>query len=222
MDPDTPSTKASLQHMNAQLAGNGEAYDPKTGYGSVYLLQNDGNPVVGKGIVTGVDGNPVVHGTTSDMLLVTWADGKLKNVESVDDTTTTNTSADAESLKGMANTIRNKFINGRKKQTQNVVFSANTREQAEALAQEFDGNKNVRILHLGSGFDSGEFGAVASRAGGTRSMPVPHVGGRGIGGKLMGGAGALGEALFLWDAFRALRGDDVCPWPLQCPTPEVI
>ncbi|MEV6655331.1 RHS repeat-associated core domain-containing protein [Streptomyces sp. NPDC051219] len=227
-DGDSDSSRAALAHMNKGLAASGDAYNHLTGSGSRYLPQDDLNAITGKARIVGADGATTVTGTTADMIKVTWRMGSIISVESFDDTTSTSSNID-----NIAKTINNKFVGGSKHQTQNVVFSATSRGQATAVANRFKGNGNVRVLHLGSGFDTGDIGASARPSflspgspfarGGAPGSGAPKSGGRAgsLGGKILGGAGILGE-LFLWyDAYRIVRGDQVCPWPMECSTPEV-
>ncbi|MFG2630330.1 hypothetical protein [Streptomyces sp. NPDC048473] len=148
---DTDDAEQALAFMNRRLAKEGLAYDSKTKTGSQYLFQDEENRLEGKANVG--DG---VAGTTSDMIKVTWSDGRLLSVDSVDATTTNRIGADANDLASISKTITNKLPGGRKSQTNNVVFTATTEEQAKAVADRFKGNPNVRVLHPDSGYDSGE------------------------------------------------------------------
>ncbi|MFB8182801.1 hypothetical protein ACFC8N_43830 [Streptomyces sp. NPDC055966] len=148
---DTPDANAALTFMNRRLAEQGLAYDATTKTGSEYLFQDETNRLEEKGSV-----GEGVTGTTSDMIKVTWSDGRLVSVDSVDATTTTRTGTATEDLSSIGTTITGKLPGGRKSQTDNVVFTAATDEQAKAVAERFKGNPNVRVIRPGSGFDSGE------------------------------------------------------------------
>ncbi|MEV8320712.1 DNRLRE domain-containing protein [Streptomyces sp. NPDC059900] len=213
-DGDSDSTRQSLAHMNTKLVASGQAYDMSTGNGSRYLFQDAERAIVAKGTIMGVDGKETVRGTTSDIIKVTWKLGVIASVESVDDTTSTSSNID-----DIAGTIKNKMLGGRKQQTQHVVFNATSREQAEKVSKRFAGNANVRVLHLDSGFDTGEFGSRAPSPNG--SPGVRGGGGKGggrsgkLGGKIFGGMGILGELAFWYDAYKVTRGDS-CVWPMSC------
>ncbi|MFF3906467.1 hypothetical protein ACFYZJ_10775 [Streptomyces sp. NPDC001848] len=146
--PDNAASQAALDFMNKKLEREGTAYNSVTQSGSQYLLQDDTDPLVPKGLINGK-----VTGTTADMMKVTWERGRIVSVETVDATTTT-----GDNLDSIATTINNKLPSGRKCQTENVVFVANSEEQAEKVAAKFATNPNVRVIHPESGFDSGEFG----------------------------------------------------------------
>ncbi|GGU92174.1 hypothetical protein GCM10010260_28450 [Streptomyces filipinensis] len=153
---DTADADQALTFMNRRLAKDGLAYDPKTRTGSEYLFQDETNRLEEKASVG--DG---VAGTTSDMIKVTWSDGRLISVESVDSTATVRTGADPADLDSISKTITNKLPGGRKSQSGNVVFTATTEDQAKAVAERFRGNPNVRVIHPGSGYDSGELNTEA-------------------------------------------------------------
>ncbi|NYV75768.1 hypothetical protein [Streptomyces sp. UH6] len=153
---DNAYADAAHAQMTRQLQQSGLAYDRKTRTGVQYVFQSDANPLVPKGPI---GGSGPLSGTTADMLKLSWSNGKLISVDVVDATGTSNAGSASEDLGKMANTIRNKLPDGRKTQADNVVFVGKTREQAEALARQFQGNPNVRILHPSSGYDTGEFEA---------------------------------------------------------------
>ncbi|MCX4734528.1 hypothetical protein [Streptomyces sp. NBC_01363] len=171
---DNAYADAAHAQMTRQLQQSGLAYNPKTRTGVQYVFQSDANPLVPKGPI-GEGGT--LSGTTADMLKLSWSNGKLISVDVVDATGTSNTGSAAEDLGKISNTIRNKLPAGRKTQADNVVFVGKTREQAEALAGQFQGNPNVRILHPSSGYDTGEFeaGTTALReaAGHLFATPPP-------------------------------------------------
>ncbi len=150
---DTDDSQRAFDYMNEQLDREGLAYDPKTKSGSQYLFQDDSKPLVPKGPVS--EG---VAGTTADLIKVTWDDGQIVSIESVDATTTDRTGASSADINSIEQTINNKLPGGRKNQTENVVFTANSEEQAEAVADRFKTNPNVRVLLPDSGYDSGELG----------------------------------------------------------------
>lgn len=145
---------AALDFMNRQLEKTELAYDPKTKTGFQYIYQNDKNPLVPKGKTA----SGAVSGTTADMLKLAWSNGQLVSVDIVDATGTDVADATPEAIARFTQTIKNKLPTARS-QTDNVVFKAHNRAQAEAVAKAFQGNPNVRIVHPGSSYDSGEFEA---------------------------------------------------------------
>ena len=150
---DTPDSQRALNYMNDQLDREALAYDPTTKTGSQYLFQDDSNPLVPKGLV-----GEGVAGTTADMVKVTWDSGQIVSVESVDATSTSRTGSSPADIDSIEQTINNKLPGGNKNQTDNVVFTAKSQEQAEAVADRFRTNPNVRVIHPDSGYDSGELG----------------------------------------------------------------
>ncbi|MFE2879361.1 hypothetical protein ACFXG6_25220 [Streptomyces roseus] len=132
--------------MNNRLARDGLAYDSKTKTGSEYLFQDESKAFVPKGPVSG---------TTADMIKVTWLNGQLISVDSVDATSTSKADITPLQLDRISSTINNKLQG----QTANVVFTGENEEQARAIAKRYGDNPNVRVIHPASGYDSGELRA---------------------------------------------------------------
>ena len=149
---DKPGAEAALEFMNKRLAAARLHYDSTKGSGYVYVFQDDTD---GVRMVEKETDTHDFTGSTADMLKLTWYNGKLLSVDTVDAT-----SAGAKAtLDQMSNTINNKLRGGGKNQTENVAFTPATKEQAEQVAARFKGNPNVRVVMPSSGYDTGEFGA---------------------------------------------------------------
>lgn len=143
---------AAFAYLNRDLRKLGQYYDKSTGNGARYLIQDEVEPIVVKGLI-----DDTVVGSTSDLVKVTWRNGKIVAVESFDSTgsaAVANTRRTAvEILDGAIKTIKNKLAFNGKYQTQNVVFVAKDETQARAVAAQFLTNPNVRVIHPASGFD---------------------------------------------------------------------
>ncbi|MFE3380246.1 hypothetical protein [Streptomyces anulatus] len=146
---------AAHDFMNKQLEKAGLAYGPKTKTGFQYVYQSDAKPLVPKGKIA----SGALSGTTADMLKLAWSNGQLVSVDIVDATGTSGPAATPEAVARITQTVNNKLPNGTKYQTDNVVFIADNKAQAETVAKVYQGNPNVRIVHPGSSYDSGEFEA---------------------------------------------------------------
>jgi hypothetical protein len=149
--------RAVWRFLNAGLVARGEAFDPRTRNGSYYFLQNDKARLVRKGWVDTVDG-PQVRGITSDFIKVTFVVGRLACVDSVGATESDPRSGHPD-FDAIETTIRNKMGPEPlgKAQTQFVVYYARTPAEAAQVANRFRGNRNVRVIHVDTGFDTGEF-----------------------------------------------------------------
>ncbi|MET7650433.1 hypothetical protein [Streptomyces sp. NPDC005486] len=162
-------------------------------------------------------------GVTADYIKVTWKNGKIVGVETWDANESTR-AVDAESVDAIRKTINRKLdVNGTKPQSQKVAFVAHNMEQAQAVADKFVGNANVRVIFAGDGkpgstmFDTHMSGGL--RGGSVSGSPRSGGGGKsgggkrggGLGGKVMNGAGILGDLTFIWEGWKTLeRGcDDV-------------
>jgi hypothetical protein len=149
-DGDNARSRAALPFLNGQLA-RGEAYDPATGEGTVFRFQDDHAGESYKGVVKDVDGGQTVSGTTSDLIKVTYASGKIVRVESYD---VTGSDKNPFNLQQSAQTILNKMDLAKKAQTQFVVFVARDDAEAQLVADRFAGDHRVRVLNPATGFDS--------------------------------------------------------------------
>ncbi|MEH0545890.1 RHS repeat-associated core domain-containing protein [Streptomyces sp. B21-105] len=145
--PDASAAKA-FDTLNDDLKRAGMYYDPKTGNGVQYLLQDDsaaGKTTLAKDApVKDADGKPVLPETTADFVKVTWKNGQIVNVETADAT---------ESTRGViANhgTIDKKL----REQTRTVVFVAKDMAQATEYADYYQGNPNVRVIYPTGNFDT--------------------------------------------------------------------
>ncbi|QES15290.1 hypothetical protein DEJ45_24835 [Streptomyces venezuelae] len=147
-DKADPSAAKALDPLNDDLRRAGMYYDPKTGNGVQYLLQDDGeagkSTIENNAPVKDADGRPVLPETTSDFVKVTWKNGRIESVDTVDATESTRPAAMNQG------TINKKLRN----QTGTVVFVAKDLAQAEDYAAHFQFNPNVRVIHPGSGFDT--------------------------------------------------------------------
>ncbi|MFE9814837.1 RHS repeat-associated core domain-containing protein [Streptomyces sp. NPDC005773] len=164
---------------------------------------------------------------TSDLVRLTWKDGKLIKVDSVDIYTP------LEGKNGPAPIL--KSVGKKVGQTDEVIvyYKEGTAAAADKIGKALPSDLKLNDVHIvaedGKYFRS--FGGAGSALGPpeTPSTPRPSVdppktgGTRApMGGKMMRGAGILGE-LFLWyDAYKVAKGDDVCPWPMECASPEIL
>ncbi|MDF3146227.1 ricin-type beta-trefoil lectin domain protein, partial [Streptomyces sp. T21Q-yed] len=220
-----PTEKVALEYMNDDLRNGLQLYDPKTGNGAQFFYQDDNGVLPKKGLVHDANGNHRVAGTTADFIKVTWKNGKIVSVNTWD-ATDSDRGATADAVSSAEKTINRKMDPlGTKPQTQNVVFVASSIEQAHAVAEKFVGNANVRVIYPGTGkvgetlFDTHLTGGVKGVGGGTpttgRGSSEDSSSGKSgkgsLGGKLMNGAGVLGDLLFIWEGMKTLeRGcDDV-------------
>ncbi|GHF76287.1 hypothetical protein GCM10018790_62780 [Kitasatospora xanthocidica] len=143
-----PTEGIAYHTMNNDLKDSGNWYDgSKTGSGVRYLVQDENNPIIQKNTILDANGNSVPLGTTSDFIKVTWRNGKIVGVESVDAT-------GGKYVQGGIDTITNKLDVNKKAQAGNVVFVAQDADQAKQIADHFAGNQNVRIITADGSFDS--------------------------------------------------------------------
>lgn len=150
---DGDTADMALKTINDDLRRAGLYYDPKTGNGVQYLLQDDSqandknnNTLAKKAPLKDADGNPVKPGTTCDFIKVTWKNGQVVDVDTADATG----SDPKKAVTANANTIHNKLKN----QSNNVIFVAENMEQAQEYANHFAGNPNVRVIYPAGDFDS--------------------------------------------------------------------
>ncbi|MFE1880351.1 ricin-type beta-trefoil lectin domain protein [Streptomyces diastatochromogenes] len=229
------SERVAIQYMNEDLRTGLQFYDAKTGNGSEYFWQDESDGVIkDKGLVHDANGNHRAAGATADFIKVTWKNGKIVSVTTWD-ANESKRGYDAGTVDDIEKTVRNKMDPLGKKQAQNVVFVANSLEQAQAVADRFVGNANVRVIYPGTGapgetiFDTHISGGVKGAGGIGAGTPRASGEGEGegggkrggggrLGGKLLGGAGALGDLLWIWEGMKTLeRGcDDVV---VQCGPP---
>ncbi|MET9888119.1 RHS repeat-associated core domain-containing protein [Streptomyces sp. NPDC006430] len=150
---DGPTADSALKTINDDLRRAGLYYDPKTGNGVEYLLQDDtqaspekDNTVGKKAPVKDADGNPVKPGTTADFVKVTYKNGKIVDVATADATGSDRATSDGEATK----TVTSKLA----KQADEVVFVAKDMAQAEDWSNHFAGNPNVRVIYPAGNFDN--------------------------------------------------------------------
>ena len=137
---DSPQADAALRAFNRGLVVDGTYYDPKTGTGSQFLPQDDTLGSPWKGVFTGTDGQNTVTGTTADIIEVTRINGKIVSLRTFD---VTGTNARVFNIDNVATTINNKLPDGGKAQAENVIYWANSKEQAEDVGAHFANNENV-------------------------------------------------------------------------------
>ncbi|MER5883753.1 ricin-type beta-trefoil lectin domain protein [Streptomyces sp. NPDC001941] len=228
-----PSERVAIKYMNEDLRSGLDFYDPKTGNGSEYLWQDDNGVLPKKGVVHDANGNHRAAGTTADFVKVTWRNGKIVAVETWDANESTRKDGTAKAtIDSIEKTVTNKMAVDGKAQSPNVVFVASSLEQAHLVRDRFVGNANVRVIfdggpgktsfdtHLSPGFKAGSTGSSTPR-GGSGERGSGKSTGRGMGGKIMGGAGILGDLAFIWEGWKTLqRGcDDVI---VSCSPPPVV
>ncbi|MGW6419683.1 ricin-type beta-trefoil lectin domain protein [Streptomyces sp. NPDC055055] len=236
-----PSEQVAFQYMNDDLRNGGQYYDPKTGNGSQYLWGDEDDAVIKqkKALMHDANGNHVAVGTTTDIVKVTWKDGKIVSVESWDATDSTRDFAThPTAADDTEKTIKNKMDPEGKGQSPNVVFVAKDFEQAEAIRDRFVGNANVRVIYPGGTFDThrvaplvrklpdgrtvttlpGENQALAKQM--LEDLPASSGGGRGRSGgsrlgKIFGAAGILGDLLFIYEGIKMVN--DGCDGGITTP-----
>ncbi|MEV0786461.1 hypothetical protein AB0I52_26575 [Streptomyces sp. NPDC050423] len=165
---DSTRAEQALAFLNRSLAKSGLAYDDKTKTGYEYVFQDDQDREVDK---TFADRN--FTGSTADMLKLTWSNGRLLSIDSVDSTGTGDSNKNVSLID---NEVRSKLPGGKKNQTENVVYTAANRAQAQKLANHYKDNPHVRVIEPSSGFDSGEFTAgteAMKAAAGSVFAPPP-------------------------------------------------
>ncbi|MEV6507887.1 RHS repeat-associated core domain-containing protein [Streptomyces sp. NPDC051642] len=179
--PDNGASIRALKYLNDDLRAAGLFTDGSNkGTGEIYLPQNDNERIVEKGAFTDKDGNRRLNGTTSDFIKVTYENGKIVDVVDFDATG----SVDKKELGKIDNDIRNK-MDGKKAQTNNVVYVAASEAQAREVAKRWASDPRVRVIHPDSGFDTGRvFNAVTGRPNAARVSPR-------IRGRIFGVAGSL-------------------------------
>lgn len=146
---DNDDAQAALPFLNQQLKQSGEYYSG-SGSGSRYYFQADPDTTSSLGIPKAVIADTVT-GTTADMIRVTWRDGKIVSVRSVDATGTR--SRRPRAYISAIDTINNKLSFARKHQAQEVVYVAPSDDYANKVAEAFVDNPKVRIVNPLTGFD---------------------------------------------------------------------
>jgi hypothetical protein len=179
---DNSASKLALQALNDDLKAAGVYSDGSNkGTGEIYLPQDDTNRLTDKGSFTDSSGNLRMRGTTADLIRVSYDQGKIVDVVEFDVTS----SSDRASLNNIANSIKNKMDPARKSQTNNVIYVSSSVRQAQDVANHFSGDARVRVIHPGSGFDTGQvFNGVSGRANASRVSPK-------LRGRVFGAAGFL-------------------------------
>jgi RHS repeat-associated protein len=148
-DPGVPETE---DFLNQKLKAAGQLYDPGSGQdsGSVYLQQNDRARLAPPGQFNTTDG-PNVTGTTADLIKVSYIDGKIVSVDTVDVTTSDRKDG---TIDGVESTVRNKLPGGGKSQAQSVIFFAKDQAQADLVTAAAGSDPNVRVINVATGYDS--------------------------------------------------------------------
>lgn len=180
--PDNDAAKRALDTLNNDLKAAGlYTNGSNKGTGEIYLSQDDTNPVVGKGSFTDKDGKTRLNGTTSDFIKVTYQDGKIVDVVDFDATS----SKDGKALHYIQGDINGKMNPNGKGQANNVVYVAQSAQQANDLAKIYANDPRVRVIHPDTGFDTGRvFNGVTGKANSARVSPR-------IRGRVLGVAGSL-------------------------------
>ncbi|MGS2807389.1 hypothetical protein [Nocardia sp. MW-W600-9] len=152
--PDSDTAGLGLKLLNDELKDRGIYLGESGKTGVKYYFQNDTAALSTKGFVNGT-----VAGGTADIVRVTWRNGAVVSIRSVDVTGTDRARSgglgtSSQEISEHAGTIYNKLPGGSKFQTQNVMFFAYSREQALLLSEIFKSRYEVRIVHPGTKFDS--------------------------------------------------------------------
>ncbi|MEU3255206.1 DNRLRE domain-containing protein [Streptomyces sp. NPDC006997] len=179
--PDNEASGLALQVLNDDLKAAGIFSDGSgNGTGERYLLQSDIKPLVGKGSFTDENGNLRFNGTTSDFIRVSYENGKIVDVLDFDATS----SKDGKALSLIAGDINGKL--SRKMQANNVIYVAQSADQAKAVAAEFSSDARVRVIHPSSGFDNGRvFNGATGGVNRARVSPKMRYRAFGVAGSLM-------------------------------------
>ncbi|MFB7087470.1 RHS repeat-associated core domain-containing protein, partial [Streptomyces sp. NPDC056296] len=165
-DGDNDASKLALQALNDDLRAAG-LFSDGSGTGEQYLFQDDNNPV-GKGSFTDKNGKLRFNGTTSDFIRVSYENGNIVDVVDFDATSSKAT----KDLKYVAGDINNKMNPGKKGQANNVIYIAQSADQAKAVASQFANDPRVRVLHPSSGVDTGRvFNGATGGANASRVSP---------------------------------------------------
>ncbi|MGW6394646.1 RHS repeat-associated core domain-containing protein [Streptomyces sp. NPDC055103] len=214
---DGPTATTAFDTMNDDLRRAGLYYDPKTGNGEMYLIQDDTNPDVKKQApIKDENGNSVRAGTTADFVKVTWRNGQIVDVDSYDATGSTQAAAKART------TVDKKL----REQTNNVVFVAKDLTQAQEMSALYEGDPHVRVIYPDGDFDSRRvFVAPAvtpATPGGSKGSKGPKVRAFGV----IGGALAVAQAPSYVREYGWARGgwemfkDSMDPLGLSDDTPD--
>ncbi|MEV7930864.1 ricin-type beta-trefoil lectin domain protein [Kitasatospora sp. NPDC088779] len=242
-DGDNDQSRMALKKLNQDLVSAGEGKSDCLGSGTEYVFQDDTETgkLIGRHEYSD-DPNDQgartkVAGTTSDMLKLTWKDGKIVDVEFWD--STASKQMNEANIRG---TIDSKLLGSRKKaggQTDKVVFVAKDEAQAKMVAEAYKGNPNVRVIGFDFEYDSSPTLSFAQKQAAAKArgetlikgddprinrnkgtMLDPEVNARaprggGIGGKILNGAGILGEVSTLVSGIKDYF--EIC-W--DCPMPQ--
>ncbi|MFF7470405.1 hypothetical protein [Streptomyces sp. NPDC008092] len=137
---------------------------------------------MGKGSFTDKDGKVRLNGTTSDFIEVTYQDGKIVDVIDFDATS----SKDGKALHYIQGDINGKMNPNGKGQANNVMYIAQSANQANDVANSYAGDSRVRVLHPDSGFDTGRvFNGATGKPNAARVSPRIRGGVLGVAGSLM-------------------------------------
>jgi hypothetical protein len=148
--------RAACRFLNDRLVAGGQALGPRPLNGSWYFHQNERNPLIDKGWRRTVDG-PQIHGTTTDLVKVTFIHDRLVSVDPVE---VTESNAEPLDFDGIEQTINNKMklkVDNGKEQAQFVVYYAKSDAEATAVANRFRTDRRVRVINVATGFDTPEF-----------------------------------------------------------------
>ncbi|MGW7274287.1 DNRLRE domain-containing protein [Streptomyces sp. NPDC054864] len=175
---DNDASKLALQVLNDDLKSAGVFSDGTgKGTGEQYLSQDDTKPLLAEpGSFTDKDGKVRLNGTTSDYIRVSYENGNIVDVVDFDATS----SKDGKAMKYIEGDINNKMNPEGKSQANNVIYVAQSADQAKAVAARYANDPRVRVLHPSSGFDSAPvFNGATGRANAGRVSP--RVSGRALG-----------------------------------------
>ncbi|WP_143688469.1 hypothetical protein [Streptomyces barkulensis] len=146
------------------------------------------------------------------MIRVSWVNGEIVDVQDYDATG----AKASQSVDMIASTISNKMDPNKKKQANNVIFVAKTEAQAEAVAERFKNDSRVRVIHSGSGFDSGRvFSSVTGGPNVQRMSPrMRGFHALGVVGSLMplAQANSYFRSFGFWGGLREMGEDVIDPW----------
>ncbi|MDX2678834.1 RHS repeat domain-containing protein [Streptomyces sp. NY05-11A] len=179
--PDNDASRRALQYLNDDLKAAGLYTDGSNkGTGEIYLSQNDNERIVEKGEFIDKNGKRRLNGTTSDFIKVTYENGKIVDVIDFDATGSVE-----KTETGLINKTITKKMDGKKAQTNNVVYVAASEDQAKRVADSVANDPRVRVIHPDSGYDTGRvFNIATGRPNAARVSPR-------IRGRIFGIAGSL-------------------------------
>ncbi|WP_435834591.1 RHS repeat-associated core domain-containing protein [Streptomyces abikoensis] len=166
---DNTEAEEALAYLNKRLEENGTLYRAENKTGEQFFFQDDKRTLVHKGTVLDKNtGKQVVTGTTADFIKVTWVNGEIVSVETFD-------ALGSNGKKGIdliANDINNKMDLSVKGQTQNVVFVAHNKKQAQEVTERFADNPNVRVILPSDNLDSHRGRPINPKLRGGRALGI--------------------------------------------------